>query len=210
MIKIKSILNILFSERFVPRLRGMFNGLIHHQSSPKTIIYRPTCFTGKNIRLGKGVFLYKFCRIQAITRYLNVDFNPLISLGDNVSIQQNCHITCAERIFIGSNTSIAANVTITDIDHPYTDIKVAPERQPIKVKPVAIGEDCKIYNNAVILYGVKIGKHCVIGANTVVNRDIPDYCVAVGIPARIVKRYNFETKSWERTTPDGEFIDQNG
>ena len=47
--------------------------------------------------------------------------------------------------------------------------------------------------------GVKVGEHCVIGANSVVTKDIPDYCVAVGMPARIIKRYNFKTNTWERT-----------
>ena len=68
----------------------------------------------------------------------------------------------------------------------------------IPLQDVAIGEDCKIYNNCVILPGVHIGKHCTIGANSVVTHDIPDYCVAVGVPTRIIKRYNFKTQQWEK------------
>ena len=48
-----------------------------------------------------------------------------------------------------------------------------------------------------IVGNVKIGKHCVIGANTVVTKDIPNYCVAVGSPAKVIKRYNFEIGEWE-------------
>lgn len=87
-------------------------------------------------------------------------------------------------------------MTITDIHHPYDDINLPIEHQDIIVRPVIIGDDCKIYNNAVILPGVTIGKHCTIGANTVVNKNIPDYSVAAGCPVRIIKHYDFEIKQW--------------
>ena len=62
---------------------------------------------------------------------------------------------------------------------------------------VRIGSGSWIGENACIL-GVIIGKQCVIGANSVVTKDIPDYSVAVGIPAKVIKKYNFETQQWER------------
>ena len=86
------------------------------------------------------------------------------------------------------------------------DINIPIERQNLVVKDVYIGEDCKIYNGVVILQGVHIGKHCVLGANSVVTKDIPDYCVAVGSPAKIIKRYDFESKLWRKTNSDGSFI----
>lgn len=54
--------------------------------------------------------------------------------------------------------------------------------------------------------GCKIGRHCVIGAGSMVNKDIPDYCVVVGSPARIIKRYNPQSGQWEKTDKDGNFI----
>ncbi len=63
---------------------------------------------------------------------------------------------------------------------------------------VVIDDDTWIGTNAVIVGNVHIGKHCVIGANSVVNKDIPDYCVAVGAPARIIRKFNFSKKCWER------------
>ena len=62
---------------------------------------------------------------------------------------------------------------------------------------VTIGEDSWIGEN-VCICGASIGKHCVIGANSVVTKDIPDYCVAAGIPAKVIKKYNFEKNSWDR------------
>lgn len=155
---------------------------------------------------GRCVSIGLNARLEGISRYNNVSFTPCIVLSDGVSIQQNLHLTCANSVVIGKNTAIAANVTITDIHHPYTDISIPIERQDIEVGFVQIGENCKIYNNAVILPNVTIGKHVTVGANSVVNRSLPDYCVAVGIPARIVKRYDFETKAWRKTNPQGEFV----
>lgn len=188
------------------RLRGLLNGLRYHHSSTSSIIYSPLVFTGRYIQVKKGVIIYKNARIQGITSYVGFSFTPQIILEEGVSIQQNCHITCAERIEIGRNTAIAANVTITDIDHPYTDINLPIEKQPLEVSPVKIGPDCKIYNNAVILKGTNIGRHCVIGANSVVKGTFPDNSIIVGIPARIVKRYNDLSNRWESTNPDGSFL----
>lgn len=62
---------------------------------------------------------------------------------------------------------------------------------------VHIGDGSWLGTHVVIAGNITIGKHCVIGANSVVTKDIPDYSVAVGIPAKVVKRYNFDTKCWE-------------
>ena len=161
------------------------------------IIKAPIIITPQFISLGRNVFLGHHARIEGIKQYNSAEFNPKIILADNVSVQQNLHLTCANRIEIGENTAIAANVTITDIHHPYDDVETAIERQDIIVKEVIIGADSKIYNNAVILPGVHIGKHVTIGANSVVTQDIPDYSVAVGAPAKVIKKYNFESNQWE-------------
>ena len=63
---------------------------------------------------------------------------------------------------------------------------------------VLIGDDTWIGTNVVIAGTIKIGKHCVIGANAVVTHNVPDYCVVVGNPARIIKKYNTESNQWER------------
>lgn len=180
-----------------PRYKSFFlSDYIHHVNF----------ITPKYVALGKHVSIGFNARIQGVKQYNDTIFSPEIILEDNVSIQQNIHLTCANSIFIGKNTAIAANVTITDIHHPYTDINTPIEKQDIEVGYVHIGEDCKIYNNAVILPNVTIGKHVTIGANSVVNKSIPDFCIAVGNPARIIKRYDFITQGWRKTDSKGEFI----
>ena len=126
------------------------------------------------VSLGERVYIGPRCRIMGIYRYLDSTFNPVIEFGDGVFIGQDFYLTCASRVTIGDNTAIAAFVTITDIDHPYTDPDTPIEQQPIKVKEVSIGSDCKIYNGAVITLGTRIGRHCVVGANSVVKGEFPD------------------------------------
>lgn len=159
------------------------------------------------VSLGEKVRLGPRCRIQGIMRYEGETFEPTIEFGNGVSIQQDFYLTCASRIVIGENTAIAAFVTITDICHPFADVDIPIENQKIKTKEVYIGPECKIYNGAVITYGTRIGKHCVIGANSVVKGDIPDYSIVTGNPSRIIKRYNILTRQWQNTDADGNFIE---
>lgn len=162
-----------------------------------TIVYTPLIITPQFLRLGANVFIHCGARIEGFSSYVGKNYSPEIIISDNVKIQQNLHLTCAESVCIGKNSAIAANVTITDIRHPYEDIAVTIEEQPLQVSPVFIGEGCKIYNNSVILPGTKLGKHCVIGANSVVGGNIPDYSVVSGNPGRIIKWYDFGEQKWK-------------
>lgn len=164
-----------------------------------TIIHRQILLTNRNkISLGAYVLLMPNGRIELITNYAGESFNPELIIGNYSQIHQNCHITCANRIQIGNNVVIVSNVTITDIIHPYEDIFLPINQSKIKTLPVSIGDQCYIYNNTVILPGTKIGKHCIIGANSLVNSEIPDFSVAAGNPAKILKRYNFDYSRWEK------------
>ena len=169
-------------------------------------IVKPLHLTSSAIEMHDHVMIYYHARIQGVKRYGSQTYNPHIVFCSHVSIQQNLHLTCAESIYIGENTAIAANVTITDIHHTYEDINLPVEKQELAVSPVRIGNNCKINNNAVILPGTIIGNHCVVGANAVVSGIIPDYCVVVGVPSRIVKRYSFESNKWEKTNKFGDFV----
>jgi len=185
----------------------IYNVRLYGHLGRNSFINKP-CLIGNRscIFIGNNVFIRNYARIEAVTTYEGQVYNPKIIIEDGVYIEQSLHLTCAENIVIGKNTAIAANVTISDIHHSYEDINIPIERQKLRVAPIKIGDDCKIYNNAVILQGISIGKHVTVAANSVVTNSIPDYCVAVGIPAKIIKRYNFDTKQWERTNPQGEFL----
>lgn len=173
----------------------------------KFAIINPIHFTPQHFILGKDVFIGDHGRLEGVCQYAAQRFNPIIRIGDNVSIEQNLHLTCANEIIIGRNTAIASNVSITDINHQYEDVQLPPEKQPIETLRVSIGEDCKIYNNAVLLPGTELGKHTIVGANAVVlGKKYPDYCVIVGTPAKVIKRYSFEKLAWCKTDENGNFL----
>ena len=91
---------------------------------------------------------------------------------------------------------IADKVYISDNMHGYEDISLPITRQPIRqCAPVVIGKESWLGENVCVI-GASIGKHCVIGANSVVTKSIPDYCIAVGAPARVIKRFDFSNSSW--------------
>lgn len=192
---------------FKQRLWFFLNKPLFKSLGRGTFIDSSLRITKRYIECGEKVYIWKFCRIEGINQYNKKTYIPKIVFEDGVTIQQFLHLTCANQIKIGKNTAIAASVTITDIHHPYQNISIPIEQQDIEVGKVMIGENCKIYNNAVILPNTKLGKHTTVGANSVVSGIFPDYCVIVGAPAKIVKRYCFEQQKWRKTDDKGNFID---
>lgn len=90
---------------------------------------------------------------------------------------------------------------ISGHNHEYRNIKIPIYEQGITYAEngkVIIGEGFWLGTNVVVVGNVHIGKHCVIGANSVVTKDIPDYSVAAGIPAKVIKRYDFGKSEWVR------------
>lgn len=120
-----------------------------------------------------------------------------VSIGKNCYIGSYFSLLVAETIEIEDNVLIASHVMITSENHginPESDIPYMD--QPLNSCPVKIGEGTWIGEKAVILPGVIIGKKCVVGAASVVTKNIPDYSIAVGNPARVIKRYDFIKHGW--------------
>ncbi len=97
---------------------------------------------------------------------------------------------------IGNDVRLAQNVVLSGLNHNYTDIDIPIHAQGVSTKPIEIKDESWIGANVVILPGVTIGKHSVVAGGSVVTKNIPEYSVAAGNPARIVKQYDFETKTW--------------
>lgn len=145
----------------------------------------------KKIFIGKNVRIFPHFRIEA-------HGNGKIIIEDNVAIGQNVHITSGENLVIGSSSTILANVFITNIDHDYEEIDKHILDQKMILKRTVIGDNCFIGIGAAIQAGTILGKQCIVGSNSVVKGKFPDYCVIVGAPAKIIKKYNFETQRWEK------------
>jgi acetyltransferase-like isoleucine patch superfamily enzyme len=121
----------------------------------------------------------------------------IIQIGDNVHIGRNNIIGARKSVILEENVLIGPHVMIGDHSHHYEDLDI-----PIKLQdateagPVRIERDSWIGANVLILPHVTIGRHSVVGANSVVNRNILPYSVAVGVPARVIKKYDFNLKQW--------------
>lgn len=160
---------------------------------PYRIINSKRLFIGENTRIGKYAF------IICVTGYNEKKYNPIIEIGSNVSIGHDCVISSTTNITIEDNVLISQRVLITDTLHGYEDVNISIIDQDLtKCKPVIIERDSFVGVNGVILPGVRIGKHAVIGAGSVVTRDVAPYTVVAGNPARPIKRYSEEKNSWIR------------
>ena len=164
----------------------------------KTFIYKPLSIEGKqNISVGNNVYVAYKTWLAAMPHTGFKDSELIIE--DGCKIGNFNHIYATKSIRLGNNVLTADKVYISDNLHSYEDISVPILHQPVKqIGTVTIGENSWIGENVCIM-GANIGKHCVIGANSVVTKDIPDYCVAVGTPAKVIKRYCFQTNTWIKT-----------
>ncbi|MDE5975374.1 MAG: acyltransferase, partial [Muribaculaceae bacterium] len=162
------------------------------------------CIAGKKVFIGNNVSIAPGAWIMA---------NPVINGDDLVlRIEEGCNIGrfneiyATKSIILEEKVLLAERIYISDNLHSYAEPDIPILDQPvIQNKSVRIGKGSWVGSGASIL-GANIGKHCVIGANAVVTHDIPDYCVAVGMPAKIIKRYNPLSSKWEKTKPDGSFL----
>jgi acetyltransferase-like isoleucine patch superfamily enzyme len=135
----------------------------------------------------RGAWLY-CCGIEGIKARL--------SIGKNCVFGYNNHITCVRKVTIGDFVLTANNVYISDNIHGYEDIARPIIQQPVLFKrAVNIGGGSWIGENVSII-GANVGKNAVIGANSVVTRDIPDYCVAVGAPAVVIRQFDLQLQVW--------------
>ena len=119
----------------------------------------------------------------------------VVSIGDRCLIGRGSGIVGHFSIDIGNDVWTGHHVYITDQNHGYEDVTRPISQQSQPERPVVIGDGSWLGHGAVVLPGVTIGKHVVIGANSVVTKDIPDFSVAVGSPARVIRQYD-ETLGW--------------
>ena len=120
--------------------------------------------------------------------------SPTLTIGNHVVMAEYSSISCSRSITIGDGVIFGVNSFVSDNSHGATDgsdMGVPPAQRPIVSKgPVIIGNNVWIGRNVCILPNVTIGEGAIIGANAVVTHDIPAYCIAAGVPARIIKRVN--------------------
>ena len=181
-----------------PQLKkAIYRFLMHPVKTRPNWWIRP--FVGLFMKRGKGSVIYRSVRKDitpfhpfvigkqsVIEDYACIN-NAVgeICIGDNSRI--GLHNTVIGPVHIGNQVNLAQGVVISGLNHNYQDTNKPISEQGVSTNLISIQDDVWVGANVVIAAGVTIGKHCVIGAGSMVTKDIPDYSVAVGNPAKVIK-----------------------
>lgn len=147
----------------------------------------------KCISLGKNFWAGPGLNLEAYEQYQGEKYSPIIKIGDNFSIGFGGHIAAINSIIIGNDVLCGSKVFIGDHSHGVItkeELGKKPlERSLYSKAGIKIKDNVWIGDGVCILAGVTIGTGVIIGSNAVVTKDIPDYSVAAGIPAKVIKNF---------------------
>ena len=170
---------------------------------PRRIINPDRMFLGNNVFLGPGSFMIAMTHYPTMTmehpekKQPIQRFNSKIIIGNNVTSTADLQIAAQSEITIENDVMFAANIHINDAFHGYENANEPYKYQKIsRIAPVLIKRGCWIGQNVVILPGVTIGQYSIIGANSVVTKSVPDRCIAVGSPAKVMKQWDENANRW--------------
>ncbi|MDR3569103.1 MAG: acyltransferase [Syntrophobacteraceae bacterium] len=170
------------------KLFSLMAGGAFSKFGKKSVIVLPIRLHGEGrIEINDRVFIGANCWLQTLPDDQNT--SPAISIGSQTSIAGSCVISAVRQVRIGKSVLFARNVYVSDHKHKYSDPNLPIIAQGVdKVFPVVIKEGAWIGQNVIVCPGVTIGRGAVIGANSLVNKDIPDYCLAAGSPVAIIRK----------------------
>jgi len=189
-----------------PRLKNMVYKMIVKNARPRFWI-----------RLFITPFIHHFGKKSVIRRYTRMDLFPFqkFSIGANSTVEDFCTVNngvgdvfigddcriglgsvLIGPVTIGNQVILAQNIVASGLNHTYTDVSMPIRMQKVTTARITIEDEVWIGANAVITAGVTIGKHSVVAGGAVVTKNIPPFSVAVGNPAKVIKRYDFEKKEW--------------
>jgi lipopolysaccharide O-acetyltransferase len=157
----------------------------------RSVIQPPVRLEGEEwIEIGTGVFIGPNCWLRAAPAEHPASGSTVLQVGDGTSIVGNCVLSAVASVRIGQRVLFARNVYVADHRHAYESRSAAVMDQGVtSVAPVEIGDGAWLGENVYVAPGVRIGTGAVVGANAVVLDDVPDWGVAVGIPARVIRTH---------------------
>lgn len=156
---------------------------------------------GHCIEIGDRVVIGPNCLLQPITSYLQQCFTPHLIIGDDCYLGPNCQFHCIDRIELGRGCVLSDQVYLSDVSHGMDPSAGLIMDQSLHSKgPVLLADHCFVGFGAVVLSGVQIGTHSIVGARSVVTRSVPPYTMVAGNPARVLAHFNLNSGCWERVT----------
>lgn len=166
------------------------------------IIRFPIDIRGKKfMHIGKNFTTGYYCRLEAYPRH----DQTVLYIGENFQMNDNVHISAMECVRIGNNVLLASKIFISDISHGSyngddqdSSPNSIPKNRVLSSKPIVIEDNVWIGESVSVLAGVKIEKGTIVGANSVVSKSLPANVIAVGNPAKPIKKFNFNTQKWEK------------
>jgi acetyltransferase-like isoleucine patch superfamily enzyme len=202
---------MIIIDRALMVLRGIYHKILFKNSSGIIFVGRRVKIRShRHMESGGGMTIEDGCFINALCKngvHIGKNFslgrNSMIEctgvirelgdeliIGDDVGIAAGAFISVRGKVVIGSKTIFGPSVKLFAENHKFEDLEVPIYLQGATQKGIEIGEDCWIGSNVVILDGVHIGKKVVVAAGAVVNKDIPDYAIVGGTPAKVIKMRN--------------------
>jgi acetyltransferase-like isoleucine patch superfamily enzyme len=158
-----------------------------------------------HMRIGNHFSAGDHLWLQAVTTYAGQPHSPQLSIGDNTNLSDSVHIACLHRIEIGHGLLAGSRVLISDHTHGvytgpnHSSPEVAPAQRPLSSPgPILIGHNVWLGDGVCVLAGAVIGDGAIIGANSIVRGTIPAATIAVGAPARVVRRWDESRSEWVR------------
>ena len=159
---------------------------------------------------GKGSCIRRRTRLD-VTPWNKFELGKYSTIEDFSAVNNGVgHVIIGERtkiglsntiigpVSIGNDIRLAQNITLSGLNHNYQDVSLPIHEQCISTSQIIIEDQTWIRANVVVVAGVTIGKHSIIAAGSVVTKDVPAYSVAAGNPARIIKQYDLESKTWNK------------
>lgn len=156
------------------------------------------------IAVGEGASIGRYAWVEAVGESGDEMYRPAIKFGARFHASERLHVSAIDRVEIGDDCLFGSCVYISDHNHGgyKGEVQSNPSEPPVQRKLVSlghviIGSNVWLGDNVTIVGPVRIGDGVVVGANSMVTRDVPDNVIVGGVPAKILKRFNFSSGKWE-------------
>lgn len=192
--RLKALAEFMLRPRNQYKPRWWIRALVNpfkHKKGPRSIIARRArkdLFPYNHFEIGSDSLVEDFSVLNNAVGEIIIGDRTLIGIG-NIIIGP---------VHLGNDILLAQNVVLSGLNHGYENPELSIREQPVTTQTIIIEDAAWLGSNVVVTAGTRIGKHAIVAAGSIVTKDVAPYTMVAGNPARLLKRYNFDTKEWER------------